>query len=181
MLISASRSLLVVVDIQERLAPAIDGAARIEANTLILLAAAKAVGVPVLATEQYPRGLGHTVPALAEALPPGATLEKLHFSCAREPAFIDRVAASGRDQLILVGMEAHICVLQTALGLAEGGEREVFVVADAVGSRTPANAELALRRLAGAGVGVVSTEMVAFEWLERAGTPAFKEVSRLVK
>jgi len=184
MLLSAPRSLLLVVDVQQRLAPAMAGLDRLLANLTILLRAAHGLGVPVIASEQYPRGLGPTLPEIAPLLAPDhatpEVVEKLHFSCAAEPGFADRLAAQGRDQIVIAGIEAHVCVLQTALEL-RAAERNVFVVADACASRTQANAELAFSRLGRNDVELVSTEMVLFEWLQRAGTPAFKTLSPLVR
>lgn len=180
MLLAADRSVLVVIDVQERLAPAIHAADRVVRNIGILLQAAQALGVPTLATEQYPKGLGATLPAVAERLPAGCIVEKLCFSCAEEPHFLERLAALGRDQIVLTGMEAHVCVLQTAFGLRARGHA-CHLVADATSSRQPDSAELGIARMRANGVEVVTTEMVVFEWLHRAGTPAFKEVSRLIK
>ena len=180
MLLSPERSALLVVDVQERLAPAVHAADRVVRNAGILLDSANALGVPVLASEQYPRGLGATVPALRERLPAGAVVEKVHFACTGEPGFVERLDAVGRDQIVLCGMEAHVCVLQTALGLRALG-RTVHLVADGVSSRVPDNAELAIARMRDHGVEIVSTEMVVFEWLQRAGTPAFKALSALIK
>ncbi|HYH40175.1 MAG TPA: hydrolase [Azospirillum sp.] len=180
MLLSPERSTLVVVDVQERLAPAIHEAGRVIRNAGILLDSAGALGIPVLASEQYPRGLGATVPALRERLPADAVVEKIHFACTGEPGFVQRLDAFGRDQIVVCGMEAHVCVLQTVLGLRAMG-RAVTLVADAVSSRAPANAELAIARMRAHGVEIVSTEMVVFEWLQRAGTPVFKTLSTLIK
>jgi nicotinamidase-related amidase len=184
MLLSSPRSLLLVVDIQERLAPAVQGLDRLLANLGILLAAAHRLGVPVVASEQYPKGLGRTLPAIAAQLAaPGASpevFEKAHFSCASAPGFTERLAEFGRPQIVIVGIEAHICVLQTAIELRAGGWN-CFVVADACASRTVANAELGQARMLQNGVEVVSTEMVLFEWLHQAGTPAFKALSALVR
>jgi len=180
LLLDRTRSLLLVIDVQERLAPAIaEGGARI-ARTRLLLEGARRLEVPVLATEQYPKGLGRTV---ADLLPwPAGTevFEKIAFSAVREPAFADRLAARERDQIVLCGMESHVCVLQTALDLLARGFA-VFAVADACGSRRPESHELALARLRQEGARVVNAEMVLFEWLERAGTQTFRAISRLVK
>lgn len=180
MLLSAERSVLVVIDEQERLVPAIHEHERVVRNTTILMDAAAALDVPVLVSEQYPRGLGPTVTVVRQRVDAAAVVEKIHFSCAAEPAFLEKLEATGRSQIVLAGTEAHVCVLQTALGLAGQG-RTVALVADATSSRTPANAELGIARMARAGVEIVSTEMVVFEWLHRAGTPVFKTVSALIK
>lgn len=180
MLIEAARSCLVVVDIQERLAPAMFSLPPLIRNANILLRTAELLEVPVLASEQYRKGLGPTLLEVAELLPEGAILEKSSFSCMADAAFAARLQELGRPQTVVIGMEAHVCVLQTCMHLLESG-REVFVVEDAVSSRTPENHRAALTRLAREGARVVTTEMVAFEWLERADIPAFKEVSRMVK
>ena len=175
-LLRADTSMLLVVDVQVRLVPAIHDAATVVERIVWLVRLAQAVGVPVAATEQYPQGLGPTVPALAALLPRGSIGEKVHFSCAAAGC-LPTLPGAGRPQVVLAGTEAHVCVLQTAFGLAAEG-REVFVVADAVGSRDPGSRTLALERMACRGIGVVSREMVGFEWLERAGTERFREISR---
>lgn len=180
MLLDAQRSALVVVDVQERLAPAMDGGAAVEARCSVLMRAAARLDVPVVVSEQYPKGLGPTVPALAALTPPGAVIAKTAFSCMGEPAFAARISALGRDQFIVCGIEAHVCVLQTALALAAAGQ-QVAVVEDAVGSRRPSDKAAALRRLDRAGVTIVTSEMAVFEWLGRAGTPAFKDLSALIR
>lgn len=177
MLMDAQRSLLLIVDVQEKLIPAIHGHEEVLSACHWLLGVAGELEVPVVASEQYPKGLGHTVPDLAERLAPGAVHEKLEFSCAAADSCRQAFAAADRPQIVIAGIETHVCVLQTALGLL-ADRREVFVVADAVGSRRPADRELALARMRQAGVEVVSREMVAFEWLHRAGTDAFRAVSR---
>ena len=175
-LLRADRSMLLVVDVQARLVPAIhDGVALVE-RVVWLVRLAQALGVPVAATEQYPQGLGPTVPALAALLPRGAIGEKAHFSCTAAGC-LPALPGAERPQVVLAGTEAHVCVLQTAFGLVAEG-REVYVVADAVGSRAPADRLLALERMSRRGVGVVSGEMVGFEWLERAGTERFRAISR---
>ena len=146
MLIDRHQSLLLIVDIQEKLAPAIHEGAAAIANNQRLLAAADRLGVPIVVSEQYVRGLGPTVPAL-QPLPAGAQrFEKMHFSCAREPGFLDLIADSGRHRIIVTGMEAHVCVLQTVLGLLDAGYA-VCLVEDATSSRTPANRAAAISRM----------------------------------
>lgn len=180
MLIEADGSCLLVVDVQARLAPAVAESEGVVANCAVLMRAAARLGVPILVSEQYPKGLGPTVEALAGLAPPGSVLAKVAFSCLGDADYARRFAALGRPQAVIAGMEAHVCVLQTAMDvLAAGGS--AFVVADAVSSRAPDNAAAALDRLAGAGATVVTTEMVVFEWLRRAATPEFKELSRLIK
>ena len=153
-----------------------------EARTVIencawMLRLATRLHIPILASEQYPRGLGHTVPALRNLIPNQAIMEKTHFSCAAEPDCMARIDGCRRDQIIVMGAEAHVCVLQTALGLLEA-DKEVYLLADCVSSRHPSNAQLAIERMRAAGVPIVSREMVAFEWLRQAGTDRFREISR---
>ena len=183
MLMRAADSVLVIIDIQERLAAAMLPAARqaVVRNTGILMRAAASLGIPILATEQYPKGLGPTVAELSEALPSGAQrVEKTYFSCAGAEAFLTALEASGRSQLILAGMEAHVCVLQSALELRAAG-REVIVVEDACCSRKRANHANAIGRLRAAGVVVTNTESVLFEWLRDSRHEHFKAISALVR
>jgi len=184
MLLQAKRAQLVVVDIQERLMPAIHDGERVAHNARRLIAGADALGVPILVTEQHPEGLGGTVGAVRDALPGSATtFPKITFSAAADEAVaghVARHAAEGRDQLVLCGAEAHVCVLQTALGFRMAG-RDVAVVADAVSSRSPHSVSAATARLLHAGCLWVTTEMVLFEWLERAGTDDFRRLLPLIK
>lgn len=173
-------SLLLVVDIHERLAPAICNRQEVIDRSRLLIRAAGTLGVPVVVSEHCPRQLGRTVDAILAEAPAGSIVEKTHFSCADEPAVRDRVAAAGRRQIVVTGMEAHVCVLQSALGFAERGY-QVFAVADAIGSRTPEARALALERLRANAVETVNTEMVVFEWLGRADRPEFRELLPLIK
>jgi len=179
----AEASQLVVVDVQPRLAaamPEADGARTIR-NLGVLLAAARALEVPVLATEQYPKGLGATEPEVAGHFPEATRiLEKTAFSCCGADGFTACLDAADRPQVVLAGMEAHVCVLQTACEL-NGRGFQVFVVEDAVCSRDPRNHRNALERLRQAGVVVTSTESVVFEWLRDARHPQFKALSALLK
>lgn len=183
MLLDAGKSSLLIVDVQERLLPAMCAPEQVVEKSSILLAAAKALDVPITVSEQYPKGLGHTVAALKDACGNAPVFEKLAFSCWRDDAlkahFI-RHHDGGRPQVIIAGIEAHVCVLQTAVDMAQAGFA-VYVVADATSSRAPSSVELALDRLRLAGVQVINTEMAVFELLGRAGTPAFKAVSALVR
>lgn len=180
MLIDANKSALLVVDVQEKLMPAMAEPDRVVENCAVLMKAAGRLNIPVVVSEQYPKGLGNTVPALAELAPPGSVLPKLHFSCVADPTIAAVLAAYEREQVLVVGVESHVCVLQTALDLKAAGTR-CIVVADATSSRTTGNKDVALARLREAGVEIATTEMVLFEWLRLAGTPEFKELSRLVK
>ena len=182
MLIHADDSCLLVIDMQERLVAAMQAPARTIGNARILIAAARELAVPVLLTEQYPKGLGATVPELAEAAEAAnaVILPKMHFSCMEDEDFAAAFEAAGRRQAVIAGMEAHICVMQTAVSLMDQGY-EVFVVTDATSSRTLESEKACLDRLQACGAGIVTTEMVVFEWLGRAGTPAFKALLPLIK
>ncbi|MEO0819689.1 MAG: isochorismatase family protein [Pseudomonadota bacterium] len=182
MLLEAETSCLIVIDMQERLVPAMQAPARTIRNARVLVTAAQELAVPVLMTEQYPKGLGRTVPELAAAgQAAGArVLEKMHFSSLADPGFAEAFRATGRGQAVIAGMEAHICVMQTAVALMQGGT-EVFVVTDATSSRTLESEKACLDRLQACGAGIVTTEMVVFEWLGRAGTDAFKRLLPLIK
>jgi nicotinamidase-related amidase len=173
---------LVIVDVQERLFNAMDAERRDDmvANVKILVSAARRLDVPVIVTEQYPRGLGRTLPELRALLGDAPPFEKTAFSCAGADGFMDRVRALGADQVILTGIEAHVCVLLTALDLVAHGFR-VSVVADAVCSRRPANLEIGLDQARQAGAVVTATETVVFQLLGSADSDAFRELSKLLR
>ncbi|MGZ8219667.1 hydrolase [Methylomagnum sp.] len=182
-LCSAENSLLVVVDMQIRLLSAMPETERgaIVKTTEILLQAAQAMDIPVIYTEQYPKGLGPTVPAIMERLPATAkVVEKSGFSCCAADGFLDALNSTGRNQVILVGQEAHVCVLQTAMDLLGQGF-PVFVVEDGVCSRSMTHKHNALMRLREAGVVISNSESVLFEWLRDAAHPDFKTISNLVR
>ncbi|WP_137939016.1 hydrolase [Chitinivorax sp. B] len=175
MLIDASRSWLLVVDVQEKLVPAVHQAAQFIEDCAWLIELAGLVGVPVVFSEQYPKGLGHTLERLTTQAPTAPVVDKVHFSCVAGECLPTELM-SRRKQVIVTGMEAHVCVLQTVLELLVEG-KQVFVVGDVVSSRNPNDTQLALTRMQQAGAVVVSKEMVLFEWLRQAGTPQFKEAS----
>ncbi|HEY2031997.1 MAG TPA: hydrolase [Myxococcales bacterium] len=174
-------ALLLVVDVQERLFKAMpqDGQAPLLKNLDILVKAARTLKLPVVTSEQYPKGLGPTVPSLRENLP-AAPLEKLEFSCAGNPAIAEAIRSSGRRQIVVAGMETHVCVYQTVRDLVGRGF-SVFVPADAVISRTPDNKASGLALCQRAGAVLTSTEASVFDLLGAAGTPEFKEISPLLK
>lgn len=180
MLIAAEDSTLLVVDIQERLLPAVVEPDTVLRNAAILMTAAGRLDVPVVISEQYPAGIGPTVAPLRHLVPPGSVVEKISFSCHGEPAFDARLDGLKRKQAVILGLEAHVCVMQTALDLQRSGVA-VFAVADAMSSRDPRNHALAVERMRAGGVTIVSTEMVVFEWLRRAGTDLFRELLALIK
>lgn len=169
-LLHANSSVLLVVDLQERLMPAIAGGSAVLDNNARLVRAATRLGVDVRASEQNPAGLGATVGEIAELLPRPAQ-PKTSFATGFDP---------GPGTVVVTGCETHVCVLQTVLALLERG-RDVAVVADAVGSRVESNRERALDRMRAHGADVVTTEMVLFEWLHDSGNPAFREVLELIK
>lgn len=170
------RAALVVVDVQEAFRPAVDGFDEVVESAAKLIQGARTLGVPVLLTEQYPRGLGHTVAEIAEHLEGVEPVEKSCFSAARADGF----SLNGRDQALICGIEAHVCVSQTAHDLLEQGV-EVHVARDAVTSRTEQNKEVGLHKMESSGAIVTSVETALFELLGAAGTDEFKEVQRLIK
>lgn len=176
MLIRSEQSLLLLIDLQERLAPAIAGIDEVLGHNLWLVGVAQRLDIPVAATVQYPAGLGPMVPELASRIPAESVVEKICFSAVADGC-LETLPAMSRRQVVLTGTESHVCVLQTALGLLALG-KEVFVVAEATGSRRAPDKELALARMRQEGCRIVSREMVAFEWLHKAGTELFRQVSR---
>jgi nicotinamidase-related amidase len=177
-LMSRSDTALLVVDVQEKLVPAMAGAARVVWNVRRLIDGAKILGLPVVGTEQYPKGLGPTVGELAERL--GPLPSKLAFSCGDCPELFESLAARGVHKILICGLEAHVCVQQSVLDLLADGWR-VYVAVDAVGSRYEEDRRLALGRMDSAGASLTSTEAALFEWCATAGTPEFKEISRLAR
>jgi nicotinamidase-related amidase len=180
MLLERNRSCLVLVDLQEKLMPAIEGGAQVLARARLLAAAARRLDVPLLVTEQYPAGLGPTAPEILALMASGDVLAKTTFAAGDEQAIRARLGEIGRPDLVLAGCEAHVCLLQSALSLKTQGKR-VIVVADAVASRRAADRDAALRRLDAAGCELVTTEMVVFEWLRHAPSPAFRDLLTLLK
>lgn len=177
-LMSADDTGLLVVDVQEKLVGLISGHRRMVWNIRRLLDGAKALGVAAAATEHYPQGLGKTVGELAERLDeiPGKTA----FSCGACPEIFRHWDERGITRVLVAGIEAHVCVLQTVFDLMASGRR-VYVAADAIGSRYDVDYQFALRRMESAGATLTTTEAALFEWCQRSGTPQFKEISRLVK
>lgn len=180
MLIRAEASVLLVIDMQERLVPAMQAPAQTLKNARLLLTAAQQCDIPIILTEQYPKGLGRTVPEIAKAAGKSPIIEKLHFSCMEDEQFKTTFTQLNRKQAVIAGMEAHICVVQTAASLIEQGY-EVFVVSDATASRTVESETACKTRLNASGAHIVTSEMVVFEWLGKAGTPAFKSLLPLIK
>jgi nicotinamidase-related amidase len=177
-------AVLIVVDVQERLVPAIDRELyeRSVKNFKIAIEAARTLGLPILLTEQYPEGLGRTVVPVLTALEGTGyeRIEKVTFSCARDDRFLSALSKTGRRQVILIGMEAHVCVYQTSVELKSAGY-EVFVLDDAVASRFPHNYHSGISALRDAGVAVFSTEAAVFQLLRAAATPEFKKILSLLR
>ncbi len=183
--LSRSRAALLVIDIQDRLLPAMpaEALAQVTRNTQILISAADQLGLPIVVSQQYPRGLGATAQAIEDALATARAVhrfDKVEFSAAAAPAFAQLAPGLGRDQWLLCGMETHVCVYQTARDLVARGW-EVHLCADAVCSRTPANRELGLGLMARAGAILTSTETCVFDLLGRAGSDEFRALSKVIK
>jgi len=176
-LMSRGETALLVVDVQEKLLSAIADAPRIVWNARRLIDAAGILGLPVLATEQYPKGLGPTAGELAERLT-AAVPSKLTFSAGGCPGLFDEIQQRGIHKILVCGIEAHVCVQQTVLDLLADGRR-VYVAADAIGSRFEVDYRTAIGRMDSAGATLTTTEAAMFEWCEAAGTPEFKRISRL--
>jgi nicotinamidase-related amidase len=179
-LLDRSRSALVLIDVQERLFPHVHEHERVLARMELLLFAAQLLQIPLLVTEQYPRGLGNTIEEIRKTLPGVPPLTKVDFSCVPAPGFREQLSSLHRNQVVLAGIETHVCVAQTALDLAAQGE-SVFVVADATASRRPLDAQIALQRLEQSGLTVTTAEAVVFEWLRRAGTEEFRAIQPKLK
>ena len=178
-LCDVENSTLVVIDIQTRLGKSMPGKvlSRVVENTVFLLRSAELIGVPVIASEQYPKGLGEFVWEVKSHLPEETHhIQKTSFSCCGSEEFMNVLEQSGRKQVILTGMEAHVCVLQTAIELQEKGY-EVFTVGDAICSRRLDNYQNALERLEYLGVNQTNTESVVFEWLRDAKNEYFKDIA----
>jgi nicotinamidase-related amidase len=169
---------LLVIDVQEKLVPFIHGKDALIRNIAFLIDGAKLLGIPVQGTEQYPKGLGHTVAELANRLP--AMPDKVGFSSCAVPSVTDSMRRAGRGKVVLVGIETHVCVQQTALDLLADDFR-VYVPVDAVSARYPLDHEYALRRMEKAGAILTTAETCLFEWLGGADHPRFKEASKMVQ
>ena len=174
-------ALLLLVDVQDKLARAMpkDGMARLTKNASVLLKAARRLGLPVVVSEQYKKGLGDTIPELRELFT-AAPVEKLEFSCGASQPVAREILRTGRKQVIVAGMEAHVCVFQTVRDLLRGGFA-VFVPQDAVVSRAEENRQVGLHLCEKAGATLTSTETVLFDLLGAAGTPEFKELAPLIR
>lgn len=173
-----NESLLIIIDVQEKLAPAMNSPREVINGCARLIDIAKILAIPFIITEQYPKGLGQSMIDIREKA--GAETQyhaKTTFSCVRDENILNMITTSGKKQIILAGLETHICILQTALELKDKGY-DVFVVSDACATRDPLQNVLGIQRLLHNKINVVSSEMVIFEWLEKSGSEEFKTISK---
>lgn len=175
-----SEVVLLIVDIQERLAAVMAERRKVVDNTLHLIEVARLLSFPIILTEQYPKGLGPTVGEIRDSLPVYEPIEKVMFGCCGEPLFMSHLASKAKRKVILCGMETHVCVLQTCVGLLRDG-CAVHVVRDAVCSRTEENFNTGIEFMRDAGAVITGTETVLFQLLEKAGTEEFKVISKRIK
>lgn len=179
-ILKKDQAVMVIVDMQERLAAVMSERKKVADNTIHLIELCRLQGMPVILNEQYPKGLGPTVPEIREALKDNPAHEKTTFSCCGEGGFLPALNATEKKQIILVGMETHVCVLQTCLDLLKG-DFIVHAVADAICSRTKENYKIGLGIMKDAGAVITSTETVLFQVLEKAGTEEFKIISKRIR
>lgn len=177
MLLDKDKSLMLLVDVQEKLVPAVVNKDAFIARCEWLLKLASRMNVPALASEQYPKGLGATIEPLLSYIDKNNCIAKTSFSCMHEPAFVHRLEHFNKKQIILLGIEAHVCVLQSALEMKEAGY-DVYVVVDALSSRNELDLKYGLKRMKQDGIHLVTAEMVLFEWLRHSGGADFKSLSK---
>jgi nicotinamidase-related amidase len=177
MLLNKDDSILLLVDVQEKLTPPVLNKEIFLARCEWLLKLATKMGVPIMVSEQYPKGLGSTLEQFKPYYSKQECIEKIHFSCMQEPNYTQKLREFNKSQLIVIGIEAHVCVLQTAMDL-KGEGFEIYIVVDAVSSRSELDLKYALKRMKQEGIHLVTAEMVFFEWLRQAGTPEFKALSK---
>ena len=177
---TTDNTVLLLIDFQERLFPVMHDKEKLLGNVVKLVKGALALELPVIATEQYPKGLGPTIPEIKSLIPGFTAVEKVCFSCCDEPAFLERLGGLKRKQVLVAGIEAHICVYQTVLALARTGY-PVEVVSDGIASREAGNKEITLTKLGMMGILPTSTEMALFELLKIAKGDKFKQISAIVK
>jgi nicotinamidase-related amidase len=173
-------TILILIDFQERLFPAMYEKEKLLNNVLKLTRGAQVLQIPVVVTEQYPKGLGPTLPEIKGLLPDIKPIEKICFSCCDNEAFCRIIGESGRRQLLIAGIEAHICVYQTAMEMSRRSY-QVRVISDCISSRDPENKRVALSNMTAAGISPTTSEMVLFELLKKAGGDNFKQISAIVK
>ena len=179
-MLDINNTCLVVVDVQGKLAQLMHDRGALFANIEILVQGAKILGLPIVVCEQYPKALGHTIAQLAQHLEDVAPIDKFVFSCAGEDRFVEQLNSTGCKQVLLCGIETHVCIYQTAMDLLKS-DQEVHLIADAVSSRTSENKQIAIKRLISEGVKLSSTEMALFELMKTAKHEQFKQIAKLVK
>jgi nicotinamidase-related amidase len=177
---AAENTVLVVIDFQERLFPVMHDKEKLLRNAVKLIKGASVLEIPIILTEQYPKGLGPTIPEIKELIPDIKPIEKVCFNCCDEETFSKALETTKRKQVLIAGIEAHICVYQTAMALARAGY-EVQVVGDCVASRNPENKLAALFKMSAVGISPTTTEMALFELLKVAKGDKFKQISSIVK
>ena len=178
-IINKDKTVFVMIDIQEKFLPAIHKINEVISNAKILVEASQILSIPLIVTEQYPKGLGKTVREIQ--IPKNAfVLEKVYFSCFGDKVFAQKIKELKPESVVLFGIEAHVCLLKTALDALKEN-LDVYMIADAVSSRTPENKALALERMRQSGVYIASAEMILFQLLDYAGTEQFKAISKLIK
>jgi nicotinamidase-related amidase len=178
--LTPERSVLVVVDIQEKFRDLIHGMPQVVERTTAMVKFCQQMDIPIIVTEHYPRGLGVTLPELRPLFRSLNPVEKIHFSCCGDAGFNKELAGLRRDQIILCGIETHVCIYQTAMDLMRD-KKQVAVAVDAVSSCTAGNRDIGLKRMSEAGVQSMGVQMLMFELLHKAGTPQFKDVAPLLK
>ncbi|WP_028470126.1 isochorismatase family protein [Neptunomonas japonica] len=177
MMLQKDNSCLMVIDVQARLLPGIHESAKLVAYCDSLVELAQELSIPVFGTEQYPEGVGPTADGLRERVGEGEFTGKTFFSCVDAPQFQDKLKTITQDQVVICGMEAHACVLQSAMSFKAMG-KQVFVVADAISARNPKDTEFAIARMREEGIKIITREMVGFEWLRRSDAEGFKLFSK---
>lgn len=179
-MLQIDNTFLLLIDIQDRLYRAMPDKEELLANVRKLIVGIKAFGIPIVMSEQYPEGIGKTIPEIAELLPDVQGIRKMSFSCCANRDCNSAMAATERNQVLIAGIEAHVCVYHTAMHLQEGGY-EVQVVADAVSSRSPRNRDIGIQKMRDAGIAITSVEIALFELLRTAEADKFREISKILK
>lgn len=179
-MLKKENTVLVIVDVQGKLAQLMHEKEKLYENLQKIIQGAKILNLPIIWMEQYPKGLGPTIPEIATLLPHQQAISKTSFSCCDESGFLTKLNAIGRHQVLICGIETHVCIHQTALDLIELGH-EVQIVTDAVSSRTKENKEIGLQKMAIEGAKLTSVEMALFELLQIAGSEEFKAISKILK
>lgn len=178
--LQADRTVLVVVDIQEKFRDLIHGMDKVVDNSSRLIQFCQALDIPIVVTEHYPRGLGVTISEVRRQFKTFPVIEKIHFSCCGDNNFNQKLKKLGRDQIMLCGIETHVCIYQTAFDLLHQG-KQVAVAVDAVSSCSPTDREIGLKRMSELGIQSMSAQMMMFEILRKAGTEQFKKVAPILK